>query len=398
MSSAKSLLVLLGVGVIGLNTVAACSSTGDLVGFGEEPDAAPRASLPESGAQGSDAGIVPPEHDGGGTPIDSSVPPLGDAAIDGPGYDAGIDAAADAAPDAPGTDAGATGSPCPTQDQVGKQTCGLCGFQTRLCGRTDPADPASPLAWQEWGFCQSEVVGGCVPGTATTEACGLCGTRAKVCQNDCQYAVSACKNEPVGACQPGTIEYQAGLSCAEGGRSRTCAPTCEYGAFGACFVPGEPTLTLATNAGGKVSGQFTLEAATTAPRLSGTCPTGSISNSATSYSYVLLVNPTASTLVVSLWTGQSTTAGSAYIDTVLATYASSTKPATDAERKACTTGVNDTCSDNSDPTACVSSWAGLFGASAITIPPNGKAYAYVGAWTSSGHGDYQLTARTDAVN
>jgi hypothetical protein len=102
---------------------------------------------------------------------------------------------------------------------------------------------------------------------------------------------------------------------------------------------------------------------------------------------------------VSVWTSQSSIAGSGYIDTVLATYPSgAAKPVSDAERKACATGVNDTCSDSSDPTACASSWAGLFNSSAITIGPNGKAYVYVGAWASTGTGDYQLTARTETVN
>ena len=32
-----------------------------------------------------------------------------------------------------GDDAGPTGTPCATKDAVQQQTCGLCGFQTRVC-------------------------------------------------------------------------------------------------------------------------------------------------------------------------------------------------------------------------------------------------------------------------
>jgi hypothetical protein len=400
MSSAKSFIVLIGVSALGLGAVAACSATSTPLGFDDGTDSGFSASLPEAGpvTPAADGGPIPSQDSSTGD-LDTGVipPPFADASDDAT-VDAATDAPVEAGPDAAGADAGPTGSTCPTKDLVGKQSCGLCGFQTRLCAPSTPSDPASPLAWEEWGFCQHEVVGGCVPGTATNEACGLCGTRAKVCQIDCQYAVGACKNEPVGACSPGNVDFQTGLSCSAGGRSRTCGPTCEYGSFGACFVPGEPTLVLAGAAGGKTTGQFTLPPATKAPRLTGTCPSGSVNNSATSYSYVVLVNPTANALTVSVWNGKSTNAGSADIDTVMASYVTATKPTTDTERTACSTGVNDDCSNSSDATACLHLWSGLFGTSAVTVPANGKAYIYVAALSTSTSGDYQLTARTDTVN
>ncbi|AKV03923.1 hypothetical protein AKJ09_10586 [Labilithrix luteola] len=207
--------------------------------------------------------------------------------------------------------------------------------------------------------------------------------------------MGACKNEPVNACSPGTIDYQAGLSCSEGGRARVCSASCTFGSFGECYVPGEPTLILSETQGGKVSNEFTLPATETAPRLSGSCPSGSTSNSNVSYQYVTLVNPTSSTIVASVWTGQSSHTGAGYIDTVLAAYNTATKPTTDAARQACSAGVNDTCSDTSDPTACDSSWAGLFGSSRVTIGPNAKALVYVAAYYGDKYGDYKLTARTD---
>ncbi len=184
---------------------------------------------------------------------------------------------------------------------------------------------------------------------------------------NCQYAVGACKNEPVNACTPGSVDYQPGLSCPVGGRSRTCEPTCTFGDFSACFVPGPPSLTVIPTVGAKATGQFTLAAAKTAPRLSvSTCPNATISSTTTPYQYVTLDNPSASTVKVSVYTGLSVNAGAAYIDTVVASYAGATEPATDPARQACLTGVNDTCSDPAAD-ACVSSWGGLVGASAVTM-------------------------------
>ena len=387
MPSAKSLLVLFGVGVVVANAAAACSS--DPVGFDEPVEAGPQVSLPEAGPGKVDGSL-------GG---DSSLPPT-DAAVDvDVTADAGFDAPQDSAPEAEtgppdaGGDAGATGAPCSPGGGVGKETCGLCGFSTRLCG---PSTPGGPNVWQPWGFCQSEVAGGCVPGTMTTESCGKCGTRAKVCQIDCQYAVGACKNEPVGACTPGSLDYQVGLSCPTGGRQRTCDATCTYGMFGPCFTPGEPTLTVIPTVGAKAKGQFNLALANLTPRLGSTCPAASLSGTSTPFQYVIIDNPTANTVTVSVYTGLSTNAGATVLDTVVASYSGSTKPATGPARQACVKGVNDDC-DDADGDACLNSWAGLTGDDAITLAPNSKALVYVGAYFATGAGDYQLTARTDTV-
>jgi hypothetical protein len=401
MSSTKSVLVLLGLGVLGANVALGCSSTTG-AGFDDIDDSGPGAALPETGSPTQKADSSVPSADDASLGEDSSTPPIyTDAGSDGDA-NKGTDGAsllADAeagSPDASQPDAGAEGSPCPTNNQVGTQSCGLCGYQSRLCAPRDPADPASPLVWQEWGFCQNEVAGGCVPGTSTSESCGLCGTRQKICQVDCQFAVGACKNEPPNACQPGKVEYQAGLSCDEGGRSRTCGPTCQYGSFGACYTPGAPTLTVSATVGGKVSGEFNLSLDNKQPRLGGTCPNGSLSSTSTAYQYVVVQNTTANTIVASIYTNQSTNAGSGYIDTVIASYNGSTVPATDVARKACVKGVNDGCSDPAAD-ACESSWGGLVGANAVTIGPNAKVLVYVAAWGASDKGDYQLIARTESV-
>lgn len=400
MSSKKSVLVLVGLGVLGANIALGCSATTG-GGFDDGEDSGLGAALPEAGpANATIDGSAPVIPTDSGPGQDDATAPGADAGADAnKGTDASVtDASADAeaGSDASASDAGAEGSPCPVKDQVAQQSCGLCGFQTRLCAPSDRSNPASPNTWQPWGFCQNEVAGGCVPGTSTSEACGLCGTRQKVCQIDCQYAVGACKNEPPNACQPGKVEFQAGLSCTEGGRSRTCGPTCQYGSFGACFTPGAPTLVASGNVGGKVTGEFTLSLDNKAPRLGGTCPSGSLASTSTAFQYVTIENPTAATLVVSVYTNQSSNAGSGYIDTVIASYSGNTVPVTDAARKACVKGVNDGCSDP-DADACNSSWGGLVGANAITLAPNSKSLVYVGAWGASDKGDYALIARTDSV-
>lgn len=400
MSSTKSVLVLIGLGVLGANVVVGCSSTtGE--GFEDLDDSGLGAALPETGTpQGDSSPPVKQDASFNDAPLVPGDSGADAKASDGSTGDAAADATVDAEAgvDASLPDAGAEGGPCPTNNLVAQQTCGLCGYQTRLCAPSDPANPASPLAWQPWGFCQSEVEDGCVPGTSTTDSCGMCGTRQKVCQIDCQYAVGACKNEPPNACQPGKVEYQEGLSCPEGGRSRTCGATCQYGSFGACFVQGEPTLTVSGTAGGKVVGEFSLPADVKTPRLSGTCPSGSVANDPTAYQYVVLKNPTASTLVLSVYTNESANAGAGYIDTVIASYGAA-KPTSDTARKACVKGVNDGCTDpNDDADACNSSWGGLVNTNKITIGPNASVYIYVGAYYDDDSGDYQLIARTETVN
>lgn len=398
MSSAKSFAYALGIGVVGACTVIGCSASSDSpIGWDDSEDAAsPPTVLPEAGTtkEKVDSGTYP-EADAAPDASDETTDSGADGDAD-PYTDAGDETNrnVDAAPPDP-VDLPASGTACTTKDEIQQQTCGLCGTQTRLCAPSD-TDPDG-LVWQPWGYCQHEVEDGCVPGTTTTESCGLCGTRPKVCQIDCRYAVGACKGEPANACSPGTIDFQAGLSCDAGGRSRVCSDSCMFGSFGECFVPGEPTLVLAETEGGKVSNEFTLPASITAPRLSGSCPSGSLSSTDVSYQYVTLVNPTSSTVVVSVWTGQSSHAGAAYMDTVIAAYNAASAPVTDAERKACAAGVNDTCSDSSDPTACDSSWGGLFDTSRVTIGPNAKAYVYVAAYYGSTAGDYVLTARTDTI-
>ncbi len=408
MRSVKSALFLLGGVTIAANLVLACSGDDGRTAFVDsDDDGGPKASLPDTSS--------PPTPTGTGTP--PPPPPPKDAGTSnddagdaGDASDASDSGDGELPPDAgdsgggnlpPGPDAGATGSPCAPPDSMQQQPCGLCGVQYRLCAPSSSA-PGAPSVWQEWGYCQNELVDGCVPGTMVTEACGLCGTRQKICQNDCRYAAGACKNEPANACEPGTVDFQDGLSCSEGGRSRTCQDSCTYGPFGDCFTPGEPdvpSLEVSPTVGGKVVGDFVLTAAEKLPRLSGTCPNGSVNNPDRPSNWIKLVNPSASAVKVAVWTLKSPNPDATVIDTVMASYGKSF-PGTPAKRQACIAGVIDGCPDGAagDPTSCLNSWAALYGANAVSIGANSHAYIWVGGYSDSSVGDYQLAARTDVAN
>ncbi len=112
---------------------------------------------------------------------------------------------------------------------------------------------------------------------------------------------------------------------------------------------------------------------TSSPRMSATCPAAS-TNTATVGTYITLTNPTAAARTVSVWEG-ATYGANASVDTVMASYA--TVPADDAARKACVTGVVDSCF-----TAPCESDSGLVGANAVVVPANGSAVVYIAAYSS----------------
>ncbi len=286
-----------------------------------------------------------------------------------------------------------TGSACSPQNSTQQQSCGLCGVQNRVCLAPDGGTPV----WQQWGFCQNEVANGCVPASQTTEACGLCGTRQKVCQIDCRYAVGACTGQPPNACAPGSTDYEPGLSCDAGGRTRTCGTNCTFGNFGNCSTPEGGTGGVGLTIGGvgaTVFGTFNMPASPKLAKVNtGSCAT-TLSTSLTTYSYVAVYNPTSSAHTVSIWNSRAP-GSSTDIDTIMTAYNSMTAPVTAAERQACMPYVNDDCSNAPCPNNV---WAGLVvgGDGPVTIPANSNVVIYTAAWfSSSAGGDYQLNARTE---
>ena len=411
MRSVKSAFVLVALAAVGGCVVVACSADGtspEITGTDSGGDSTP--GTPDG------SGATPDDMDSGDQP-DTTTQPVEDSGHDayvtheagkdtGP-HDTGVDAR-DAQLVEAGGDAGPAGSACATKDSVQKQTCGFCGFQTRVC---EPNTDGGANVWQQWGFCQAEVAQGCLPGSTASEACGLCGTRQKICQNDCNFAVGACQNQPPNACSPGSTDFEVGLSCDAGGRTRTCASNCTYGGFSGCFVPDGgvtgASLTVPPTVGGINKGQFQLDPMQTAARLGafGSCPSASISTTdVTSYQYVQIVNTTSMTATISVWGGKVATAGASDIDTIMAAYAGPNLPITPAQRTACTVGVTDSCFDSTDPTACQASWAGLMKSAnkQVTVGPFGSVFIYTAAYytAASGEvasGDYQLSVRTETI-
>ncbi len=68
-------------------------------------------------------------------------------------------------------------------------------------------------------------------------------------------------------------------------------------------------------------------------------------------------------------------------------------PKSDAERQACVGKVNDFCSTS----PCTSSWSGLVGADAPSIPPNSSIVVYTAAYFAADTGGFILHARTKSL-
>jgi hypothetical protein len=348
--------------------------------------------------------VVTPDADGLPPVIDSGKPPVKDATVDAkpPVKDTGtadvvvtvIDASADSAPKdaAPdtGTSAPATGTPCTVVGTNYTQSCGICGKREALCEVDLKVGLYSP--------CAGEVVGGCMPGTTTSKSCGICGTQTVICDNMCSPSTGACTGELAGGCVPGTVKTTvAGCTVLGEVRTQTCSATCMLGAPTACAQPVYPTLTISRTLAGTVSGDFTLSPLTDqiGHITSGTCP-ATISSTATSYSWVKLVNPGATPATVTVW-GSDAVGGTPDLDTVAAWYLSATKPDTDALRKACNGYASDTCTT----APCVGGYAGFVKTSSrderVIVPANSFVFIYTAEYDRVDTGLYKLSARTDAL-
>ncbi len=291
------------------------------------------------------------------------------------------------------------GESCPGVNQIIKRTCGLCGSQEAVClldldgGPSGVVSPYSP--------CTNEVDGGCVPGTTSTESCGNCGTRTIVCNKFCGWQAGACQNEPPNSCVPTAHDYTA-AGCVDEGtfRERECTNACTWTSYALTCDALDFELVVSSTAKAEVSGIFPLKASLVDKRITGSCPSASLSTTTNHpYAYVELVNPSDKTLTVSVWNAQATSTGP-IIDTVMAAYAGNVRPSTDQERKACSKGVGDICPSG---LPCGSTqWAGLTGTSAVRVPAFGSALVWFGSYYAAGgastaEGDVKLVVRTDAV-
>lgn len=269
-----------------------------------------------------------PLADSGAKP-DSATADAGDAGADA------NDAAVDAGPKPP-----QPGDPCPVVNGIVTRSCGACGTQQALCELGD----AGKGVTGEFGFCDGEVPGGCLPGSVDNVACGLCGTLKRVCQNNCTWAVGACTEPPM-ACKPDSVRYvTAGCALPDTFRTQVCNATCGWNPpVGACEPPmNANTLTIGANVGDVVSAEYTLDAAQTFQRLSGNCPAASLLSAPDyPYFYVELYNPTAKAATVTVY--NTIAAGGTELDTIMWSYGRALAPQDDTEKKACQVGTKTDC-------------------------------------------------------
>ncbi len=329
-------------------------------------------------------------------PPGATLPPPSDN-NDNQGKDSGAtkDSGKDSGSSKPdtGVDAGppppTPGTACAKADEVKDKPCGACGKAQTVCigGK-----------WSDYGACQGELAGGCIPGTVVNEACGNCGTMKKTCTNFCAYTSGACTGQPASSCAPGTIEYiTAGCPTPGTYRNRTCGAACTWGGTSAtCDEPNNPNkMTAGATVGAIVSATWTLAPANVMKRPY-SCGGTSFSSADLQYVGVEVKNPNATSIEVSLY--HSPAPGGTELDTLIWYYATTLPPKTDTEIAACTGSVHDSC--NVTPTSLCQNVDSLnfAGMDKVTIPANGKILVYSSGYTNTETGPFNLNIRTDKVN
>jgi hypothetical protein len=384
MRSLKSGLVVIALsGLFGTVAVVGCSAEGTGGVLAVEND--PTAPAPTGGSKlpprGEDP--TPGVSDGGKTD--------GGKKDGGPKAEAGVDA---------GPPPPVAGAACSTPNAIVKKPCGACGTTETVC--LDDGKDAGTGTWSPYSLtCVDEIPGGCVPGSTAEEACGNCGTVKKTCTQFCEYSTTACQGEPKDSCVPGTVGFTtAGCVELQTYRNRTCGDACTWGNFSAtCEGPTNANkLTISDAVNGTVAGTYLLSAAKMGSKVTGSCPTASVSSTTDHpYEIVEVKNATAQTAKVSAWL-----TGTPAIDTVMNAYATNLAPETAAALKACTVGVNDFC-PSTLPCGADDDWSGLTGSQTIVIPPGQVVLIRFASYYPKSSASYvttgnaTLTVRTDVL-
>jgi hypothetical protein len=345
----------------------------------EEPDS-------ESMDAAADTRVAPKTPDAGRA--DSGRQPTPDGGTPLP--DSGADAKADVASGPP-----ATGSACAVENEIFKKPCGACGTAEAVC---EVPSGGGALAVSSYGACYGELAGGCVPGSTTASACGLCGTQTSICQNNCRWVVGTCAGEPAFACAPGSQTYtSAGCPTLYTYRTRTCGATCTYTALSpTCAEPVNANkVALGSAAGDVASLDLALDATHMARTVTSTaCGTAAALSTTTNYPFVDVEvgNPNAQPAEITVY-NSATTGTPTYLDTTLRVYASPLPPQDDAELKACSYGIGDYCATG---VPCGGSY--LASLTGVVVPAGGKvlvrvATKYTSASTSYSIGPVKLNAQ-----
>lgn len=356
------LVALMAMGVSGFAFVIGCTATGEVDPvFTEEPTDPPGSQLP------------PVTDQDGATPEPTDASTKKDATTK--------DGSVDAGPPPP-----VAGTPCTVADEVRVKQCGACGKQATVClGATD----AGAGTWSEYGVCENEVAGGCIPGTVVDEACGNCGTRKKTCTAYCAFTAGACTGQPASSCVPGNVDLSnAGCTVADTYRTRTCGTTCVYNSFTTTCTPAPTTVEVGPTIGSVTSTIVNVPSSPLLSRASGTCPNATLSTTiSTAGTFVQVHNPLATPAVVAVY--NSLAPGGAVFKTMLVAYDGATPPSGDAARKACiklaTTGTSALTGDVK--------FASLDGTTRqLTLAPNQTVTIYVAAYNA-----YDATKPADST-
>jgi hypothetical protein len=395
----KEASLLVGLTALGAAVITACSSTNEIIEYGDEPDAEVGE---DSGSDVMDAQSERTKRDAsdGGTDAKGNADATSDA-------DARSDADASPKKDAADANFAETGTPCEVKNSIQTRKCGFCGFQERAC--LDPEDAGSPT-WLEWGPCQQEVFGGCMPGDTMDAGCGRCGHTTVTCTNACKWPDSGTKCTDEGVCSPGDTRYKYALSCDEGGRYQGCNELCQWGApTSECVFEDMPELLVPATVGEKAS--VDLEFSDAGPFLAKlsavSCPT-SITTSMVPYSYVRVRNTTGKDARVSVW--HSAPDGGKTIDTIMAVYDTGARPGDNdtTARQNCQLGttVNDVCYGNSDPGMCKGNMAGYTDVdggvpgNTVVVPAGFLLIVYNAPYFTgtSGYGKYTVNVMTHSLS
>lgn len=110
---------------------------------------------------------------------------------------------------------------CESPGAIETVACGMCGTRERVC---------EAGIWAG-GACTGE--GECAPGAVDTVACGRCGTRAVRCTDACAWEeTGACTDE--GECAPGDV-MRTSSGCPDGeSRLARCTDACAFETEGEC--------------------------------------------------------------------------------------------------------------------------------------------------------------------
>lgn len=316
------------------------------------------------------------------------------------------------------------GSPCANVNQEQDRGCTMCGTQNRVClqADADAGDSGLPGYWSDWGDCAPSPVAECDnTKTYPDEACGNCGTRPHVCQQDCTFIPGiTCSGE--GACSPGDSDWQEGLGCPtpdggqKQGRLKSCNAQCQYTVATTCTLPppNQNSITVSNTATGTVYTKTFLMPATpllTRPDIPFSsvpdCPLV-LSTTQTIRQFIEVKNTTNNDVHVSIW--QSTAANNPMSsdDTVMAVYAGASVPATDAARTACIDYPNDMCNPPTGvtftPPACENNSAGLIKGEVtasgtfdgVLLPKNSSVTVYIAPWSAStSSGNFVLSVKVE---